>query len=55
MFGSTPEKALESMNQLLACFKALPKEEQDHQMKYHLGSIFLDCPICGMKGRKIGA
>ena len=55
MFASTPEKALRDMESLVASFKALSKEEQNHQLKYHLGSIFLDCPICGMKGRKIGA
>mgnify|MGYP001578867244 CR=1 FL=1 len=55
MFAQSSEEALKSMTRLKDSMLALPKEEQDHQLKYHFGSIFLDCPICGMKGRKVWA
>ena len=54
MFAQSAEKALQSMTRMVEDFKSLPKEEQDHQMKYHLGSIYIDCPICGNKGYKRG-
>ena len=53
MFASTPEKALETMVNFVKMFKELPQEEQDHLGKYHLGSVFLDCPICGHKGVRL--
>lgn len=53
MFARDSESALRDLESLKDAFLRLPKEEQDHQLKYHLGSVFIDCPICGMNGRKV--
>lgn len=52
MFAGTAKESLESMMRMVEMYKNLPKEEQEHLGKYHLGSVFLDCPICGAKGAK---
>lgn len=53
MFGGTAEDSLKSMTLMVEFYKSLPQPEQEHLGKYHLGSVFLDCPICGLKGRKV--
>jgi hypothetical protein len=53
VFAGSAEEILKSMTRMVEMFKALPIEEQEHQSKYHLGSVFLDCPICGHKGVKL--
>ena len=51
--SSPSDRVLKQFLDLKDAFNLLPKQEQDHQLKYHLGSIFIDCPICGVKGRKL--
>lgn len=53
MFADSAENSLKSFTKLVEMFKALPKEDQEHYGKYHLGSVFLDCPICGHKGVRL--